>query len=88
MDAPMSPPLRAVRFADLPVETWRSPDGVAYIRPRRPLGPYPARVTDALIRWAEAAPERIFLAERDATLVAIALERFRLKHGQYPAVLE
>ena len=32
-----------------------------------PLGPYPARLTDCLMHWAGAAPERVFLAGRDSS---------------------
>ena len=33
---------------------------------RMPLGPYPARLTDRLEHWADRAPDRTFLAARDA----------------------
>ncbi len=32
-----------------------------------PLGAFPARLTDCLIHWADAAPERVFLAGRDSS---------------------
>ena len=53
-----------------PIATWgvsieHQPGGVMLLKPDLPLGPYPARVTDSLDHWAHAAPERIFLAERD-----------------------
>ena len=40
-------------------------DGAIRARSPHPLGPYPARITDCLERWAAAAPDRTFLAERD-----------------------
>jgi feruloyl-CoA synthase len=32
----------------------------------QPLGDYPVRITDSLDRWAAEAPDRVFLAQRDA----------------------
>jgi feruloyl-CoA synthase len=43
----------------------RRPDGVILARSPYPVGPYPRAVTDWLDHWAAAAPERVFLAERD-----------------------
>ena len=40
-------------------------DGAIRARSPHPLGPYPERITDCLERWAAAAPDRTFLAERD-----------------------
>jgi feruloyl-CoA synthase len=40
------------------------PDGTLLLRSTEPLGPYPARLTDALERWAAEAPERTFIAKR------------------------
>ena len=34
---------------------------------RRPLGAYPSRITERLEYWADRAPDRVFLAQRDAT---------------------
>jgi feruloyl-CoA synthase len=39
-------------------------DGTTVLRSTEPLGAYPARLTDALARWAEEAPERTFIAKR------------------------
>jgi feruloyl-CoA synthase len=68
-DAPVSGgkghPLRAISFGDPEVSIERRADGVIYLRPRRALGDYPVRLTDRLHHWAEAAPNRIFMAERD-----------------------
>jgi feruloyl-CoA synthase len=57
-------PVRAVRVASLHAVVDRRENGVIYVRSPRPLGAYPARVTDRLEQWAEQAPARIFLAER------------------------
>lgn len=42
------------------------PDGTTLIRAAQPLPPYRPRLTDHLHEWAERAPDRVFLAERDA----------------------
>jgi len=59
-------PLRAISFGDPAVSIDRRADGTIYLRPRTPLGRYPDRLTDRLHHWAGLAPERIFMAERDA----------------------
>jgi feruloyl-CoA synthase len=57
--------LREVRLGPLDVAVERRADGAILIENTNPLGPYPARITDRLHHWAEAAPSRTFLAERD-----------------------
>ena len=58
-------PLRAISFTDPAVTIERRDDGTIYLRPKMPLGDYPSRLTDRLHHWARAAPDRIFMAERD-----------------------
>jgi feruloyl-CoA synthase len=58
-------PLRPVRLGPASVEVERKPDGTMLLRSPRALEPYPEKLTERLTYWAEAAPERIFLAERD-----------------------
>ena len=41
-------------------------DGTLYVASPHPLGPYPDQLTERLEHWASHAPERIFLAQRDA----------------------
>jgi len=50
---------------DVDVRTDR--DGVLYVRDRRALDAWPDRITEWLDRWADDAPDRPFLVERDAT---------------------
>jgi feruloyl-CoA synthase len=57
-------PVRPVRVASLDAIMDRRADGVTYVRSPKPLGDYPARVTDRLEHWAKKSPERIFLAQR------------------------
>jgi feruloyl-CoA synthase len=58
-------PLRAISFSDPAVSIDRRADGTIYLRPKKALGEFPIRLTDQLHHWAEAAPNRIFMAERD-----------------------
>lgn len=41
-------------------------DDTRLLTPLGELAPYPARVTDWLVQWAAEAPERVFVAQRDA----------------------
>src|SRR5216684_4498388 len=59
-------PLRAISFGNPAVSIDRRDDGTIYLRPKIPLGEYPARLTDRLHHWAKAEPNRVFMAERDA----------------------
>ena len=61
-----SHPLRPISFRDPTVTVDRRPDGTVYLRPDRTLGDYPVRLTDSLHHWAAVAPDRLFMAERDA----------------------
>ena len=42
-------------------------DGATLIEPTRQLAEYPVRVTDRLEYWAEQAPDRVFVAQRDGS---------------------
>ncbi|NPV20150.1 feruloyl-CoA synthase [Bradyrhizobium aeschynomenes] len=57
-------PLRAISFNDPVVNVERRDDGTIYLRPTRPLGDFPRRITDRLHHFAKEAPERVFMAER------------------------
>jgi feruloyl-CoA synthase len=57
-------PLRAISFGDPDVSVDRRGDGTIYLRPKRPLGDYPVRLTDRLHHWARLEPSRVFMAER------------------------
>lgn len=58
-------PLRDISFGEIGVVSESRPDGVIYLRPTTTLADYPERITDRLHHWAEQAPDRIFMAERD-----------------------
>src|ERR1700688_3941933 len=57
-------PLRAISFGHPGVSVDRRADGTIYLRPKIALGEYPVRLTDRLHHWAQAEPNRIFMAER------------------------
>jgi feruloyl-CoA synthase len=38
--------------------------GAVHVTPAEPLAPYPDRLTDRLLHWADTAPDRVFLAQR------------------------
>lgn len=58
-------PLRKIAFGNPSVSIERRSDGTIYLRPQTALGEYPVRLTDRLHHWAQAAPNRVFMAERD-----------------------
>jgi feruloyl-CoA synthase len=60
-------PLRAISFGNPAVTIDRRDDGTIYLRPKIALGDYPIRITDRLHHWANAEPNRIFMAERNAS---------------------
>jgi feruloyl-CoA synthase len=62
-----SHPLRPISFSDPTVTVDRRADGTIYLRPDQALGDYPVRLTDSLHHWAAVAPDRLFMAERDAS---------------------
>jgi feruloyl-CoA synthase len=61
------PPLRAVKLGPADVIVERRSDGTTLMRSPHALPPYPRTLTERLVHWAEAAPQRTFLAQRDAT---------------------
>src|SRR6476646_2272356 len=65
IDAPRDP-FKDARVLPPDVVVRRDPDGTIHARSPHPLGPYPERLTEKLDFWAATAPERCFLAERDA----------------------
>jgi feruloyl-CoA synthase len=65
-EAAQVPPVRPVRLGPRDVVVERRPDGTMHLRSPHALAPYPAKLTERLHHWAAAAPERIYLAQRDA----------------------
>jgi feruloyl-CoA synthase len=60
------PPLRPVKLGPADVVVERRSDGAILMRSPHPLPPYPRMLTERLAHWARAAPDRVFLAQRDA----------------------
>src|ERR1700684_1625343 len=60
-------PLRQVKLAAPEVVVEPRRGGTLLLRSPHPLPPHPQKITERLIYWAEAEPERIFLAKRDAS---------------------
>jgi feruloyl-CoA synthase len=59
-------PLRPVLLGVPQPEVERRADGCLYIRSRTPLPPCDRHLLEPLAQWAEKAPDRVFLAQRDA----------------------
>ncbi len=60
------PPFRPVKLGPADTLVERRADGTILMRSPHPLQPHPARLTERLTHWASAAPDRVFLAQRDA----------------------
>ncbi len=56
--------LRPVHMGSMSVDSERRADGTLLLRARGDLPAYPRTIVDRLRHWAEAAPDRIFLADR------------------------
>ncbi len=63
----MTARVRPARIAAPLCDFATRPDGAVLVTPRRVLGRYPVRLTEFLEHWARAAPDRVFIAERDAS---------------------
>src|SRR5580700_4622490 len=61
------PPLRPVRLGPPDVVVERRSDGAIVLRSPHPLPAFPQKLTERLVHWAKAAPERVFLAQRVAS---------------------
>ena len=66
-DTAAAAPLRPVRLGAPDAVLERRPDGTIYIRTSQPLGGFHDKLSEPLEKWAQAAPERVFLAQRDAS---------------------
>jgi len=59
-------PLRPVRLGQFDAVLEREVNGIVHIRTAQALSPYHDKLSESLEHWAKAAPERIFLAQRDS----------------------
>jgi len=64
--AESTPPLRPVKLGPADVLVERRNDGAILLRSPHALPPHPRKLTERLVHWAEAAPDRLFLARREA----------------------
>jgi len=60
-------PLRQARLSPPEVLIERRRDGTMLLRSPVPLPAFPRAITDRLLHWAAAAPDRVFLGQRDGT---------------------
>lgn len=60
-------PRRAVRLGCPSPLVERREDGTIVLRDAEPLGEYPRTMTERLVFWADRAPERVFLAQRNGS---------------------
>ena len=60
-------PLRPVKLGPPDVLVERRKDGAILMRSPHSLPAYPKNLTERLVHWAKAAPDRVFLAQRDTT---------------------
>ena len=61
----MTRPVRPVRLGSSDIVAERRADGCVLLRAPHALGAYPRQLPERLDWWAEQAPERIFLAQRE-----------------------
>jgi len=59
-------PARQVLLGTADVQIDRRADGAILLRSPHPLSAYPPKLTQRLVHWAGEAPERTFVAQRDA----------------------
>jgi feruloyl-CoA synthase len=59
------PPLRPVQLGPADVVVERRGDGAILLRSPHALRPFAKNLTERLVHWANAAPGRVFLAQRD-----------------------
>ncbi|MFZ0261161.1 MAG: feruloyl-CoA synthase [Pseudolabrys sp.] len=59
-------PLRPVRLGAPDAVLERRADGTIYMRAAQSLGGYHSKLSEPLEHWAKTAPDRLFLAQRDA----------------------
>jgi feruloyl-CoA synthase len=60
----MSAPFRHATFGPHDTVLEHRADGTMLLRSPHALGAYPRKITERLVRWADEAPERTFIAQR------------------------
>ncbi|GAB3169045.1 feruloyl-CoA synthase [Telluribacter humicola] len=59
-----SSPYRKIHFGEVSIDTATREDGTILLKSRVPLQPYPTRMTERLLHWAEVRPDHIFIGQR------------------------
>jgi feruloyl-CoA synthase len=59
-----APKYRAMRYGITSVQVETQDNGVQYVLADVPLEPYPQRMTDKLLHWANETPDRTYVARR------------------------
>ncbi|NCT96234.1 MAG: feruloyl-CoA synthase [Comamonadaceae bacterium] len=77
-----APRYRALDFGITEAELRHTADGTAYLQARQPLHAFPHRLTDRLVHWASAAPERTFMARRAKNADGSTGDWVRLSYAQ------
>ena len=77
-----APRYRALDFGITEAELRHTADGTAYLQARQPLHAFPHRLTDRLVHWASAAPERTFMARRAKNADGTTGDWVRLSYAQ------
>jgi feruloyl-CoA synthase len=62
----MPTPIRKVSLGPSRIRMERDADGTIRLASTTPLGPYPVKMTDRLVHFAETAPDRVLIGQRDA----------------------
>ena len=79
----MNPPkYRPLDFPVKRVEVREAPGGVRYLRSEPPLAEHAARITDRLVHWAQAAPDRTFMARRERLADGTTGDWRHISYGQ------
>ena len=65
-EKPGPAPLRRLNIGSNAATVERRRDGAILVRPTQPLGAYAIKLTARLARFAHEAPQRVFVAEREA----------------------
>jgi feruloyl-CoA synthase len=60
----VAPRYRPLAFGVTEAELRHTADGTGYLKAKVPLQPWPQRMTDRLLHWAQVAPDRSFMARR------------------------
>ncbi|MDP5117100.1 MAG: AMP-binding protein, partial [Burkholderiaceae bacterium] len=77
-----APKYRAMRYGITSVQVETQDNGVQYVLADVPLEPYPQRMTDKLVHWANETPDRTYVARRQRLSGGSTGEWQRLSYAQ------